>query len=134
LWDVLGDHWLLYVGLFIAGAVVSAAIALAVVVRLPADYLSTLQPGTLRTVPMRWVDVVVVVVRNLLGLALVALGAVLALPGIPGQGLLTIVAGVLLLDVPGKRWLLRRLFAQPHLLRAVNSLRARWSRPPLVIP
>jgi hypothetical protein len=134
LWDVIGDHWLLQIGVLIAAGVISAGIALAVIVRLPADYLSTLRPGALRKVPMGWVDVVVAVFRNLLGWALVGLGAVLTVPGIPGQGLLTIFAGVLLLDVPGKAWLLSRVFRQPHLLRAINTVRARWSRPPLSIP
>jgi hypothetical protein len=38
--------------------------------------------------------------KNLLGLALVALGLLLSLPGIPGQGLLTMLIGLILLDLP----------------------------------
>jgi hypothetical protein len=134
LWDVIGDHWLLQIGMLIAAGGVSAGIALVVIVRLPADYLSAPRPGGPRKVPMGGVDIVMVVFRNLLGLGLVGLGAVLVLPGIPGQGLLTILAGVLLLDVPAKRWLLTRLFSQRHLRHSINRLRARWSRPPLSMP
>ena len=42
-----------------------------------------------------------VIGKNILGLFLVALGVVLSLPGVPGQGLLTILLGIMLLDFPG---------------------------------
>jgi hypothetical protein len=69
--------------------------------------------------------------KNLLGLALVALGALLSVPGIPGQGLLTILIGLILLDFPGKRGLERRLVSRPSVLGAINRLRARFGRPPM---
>lgn len=47
--------------------------------------------------------------RNVLGYALIALGVVLSIPLVPGQGLLTILVGLSLADWPGKqrffRWL-----------------------------
>jgi hypothetical protein len=49
----------------------------------------------------------------------------------PGQGVLTILAGLLLMDVPGKRRIERRLLARPGVLSRVNWLRARFGRPPL---
>ena len=58
-----------------------------------------------------------------------ALGALLSLPGIPGQGLLTILIGLILLDFPGKRGLERRLVSRPSVLAAINRLRARFGRP-----
>jgi hypothetical protein len=54
-------------------------------------------------VRMGWLDLFVGFLRNLLGLALVGLGALLSLPAVPGQGLLTIFAGLMLMDLPGKR-------------------------------
>lgn len=71
--------------------------------------------------------------KNVLGAILVVLGAVLALPGVPGQGLLTILAGLMLLDIPGKRRLERRIVGRPRVLRAVNRLRRRFGSPPLVL-
>jgi len=49
----------------------------------------------------------------------------------PGQGLLTILIGVTLLDFKGKHELERKLVRQPSVLRAVNWLRAKAGRAPL---
>jgi hypothetical protein len=73
------------------------------------------------------------VLKNLAGALLVALGIVMALPGVPGQGLLTALIGLTLLNFPGKTDLERRLISRPAVLRAINRWRARFSRPPLVL-
>ena len=52
---------------------------------------------------------------------------------LPGQGVLTMLIGVSLLDFPGKRQLERRLIGQRALLRTINKLRAKFGRPPLVV-
>jgi hypothetical protein len=69
--------------------------------------------------------------KNVLGLLLVALGVVMALPGVPGQGILTALIGVTLINFPGKVVLERRLIGRPTILKAVNRLRARFHKPPL---
>ena len=73
------------------------------------------------------------IAKNILGLALIALGVLLSVPGIPGQGLLTIVIGLILLDYPGQAKLERRLAARPVVLRAINRVRARFGRPPMTL-
>jgi hypothetical protein len=69
-----------------------------------------------------------------LGIVLVLLGIVLSLPGVPGQGLLTILIGLMLLEFPGKRrmelWLIRR----KSIAAAVAWIRTKAGRPPLEIP
>jgi hypothetical protein len=70
--------------------------------------------------------------KNFLGLALVALGVALSIPGIPGQGLLTILIGLVLVDFPGKRRLVRYLSRRPLVQRAINGFRVRFGRPPVV--
>lgn len=72
--------------------------------------------------------------RNLLGLALIALGIVLSLPLVPGQGLLTILIGALLVDFPGRRRLELALVRQRGVLAALNTIRKRFGRPPLEAP
>jgi hypothetical protein len=69
--------------------------------------------------------------KNLAGLVLVALGIIMALPGVPGQGLLTALIGLTLINFPGKRDVERRLIARPAILKAVNRLRARFHKPAL---
>jgi len=71
------------------------------------------------------------ILKNLAGAVLVALGIVMALPGVPGQGLLTALIGVTLLNFPGKTNLERKLNSRPAVCKAINSWRARFSRPPL---
>ena len=46
--------------------------------------------------------VLALVAKNVAGAVLILLGLVMALPGIPGQGLLTMIIGVTLLDFPGQ--------------------------------
>ncbi|HEX4405955.1 MAG TPA: hypothetical protein VH560_14055 [Polyangia bacterium] len=69
--------------------------------------------------------------KNLAGVVLVLLGIVMALPGVPGQGILTMIIGLTLLDFPGKRAFERRLVSRPFILRQLNALRARFRRPAL---
>jgi hypothetical protein len=71
------------------------------------------------------------ILKNLLGAVLVIAGAVMLFT--PGQGLLTILIGIMLLNFPGKRRLERKLVARPRVLNAINGLRARFARPHLVI-
>ena len=104
----------------------------ALVVRVPADYFLQ-PPGALRW--RGWLHAGEVVVRNVIGVVLIVVGVLMALPGVPGQGLLTLLTGLLLTDLPGKRrlelWLLRlprrlrhlRLSPRPHRLRRLRLLR-----------
>lgn len=71
------------------------------------------------------------VAKNLIGAVFVVAG--LAMLVLPGQGLLTMLIGVSLLDIPGKRRLERKLISQPQVLRGVNALRRRFGKPALVI-
>ena len=49
----------------------------------------------------------------------------------PGQGLLTILVGLLMLDIPGKRRLELAIVRRGPVLGSINKLRARFRRPPL---
>lgn len=115
-----------FVVLAVASGVLALASALLVpvlLVRLPPDYF--LRPRRSRPLAVH-------VLRNVLGGVLVALG--LALLVLPGQGVLTILFGLALLDVPFKRRALRRLLCQRNVRSAVQKLRARAGRPPLLVP
>jgi len=57
----------------------------------------------------------------------------LSLPGVPGQGFLTILLGLIMLDIPGKRPLEARIIKRPSILSAINKFRARYNKPPLVM-
>jgi hypothetical protein len=52
---------------------------------------------------------------------------------VPGQGLLTVMVGLFLMDVPGKRKLQMALLRRPTILGGINRLRARFNRPELLL-
>jgi hypothetical protein len=75
---------------------------------------------------------ILIVVKNLCGGILVLAGIVMLV--LPGQGILTILVGLICLDFPGKfaleRWLIRR----PHVIQTINWLRSKAGREPLMPP
>jgi hypothetical protein len=52
----------------------------------------------------------------------------------PGQGIVTILIGLVLVDLPGKRALERWMVGRPRVLAAINRLRAKYGHPPLEDP
>ena len=95
-----------------------------VVTRLPHDYFSRSERAVWRKSSDEPVFAVVLgLLKNLLGLVLVLLGLVMLVT--PGQGLLTLLAGLLLMNFPGKYRLERWLVMRPGVLRGLNWLRGR---------
>jgi hypothetical protein len=72
-----------------------------------------------------------VIGKNVAGWLLIALGIVLSLPGVPGQGLLTVLLGVMLVDFPGKDRLEQKLLSRPGIINTINRLRGRFGKPAL---
>lgn len=99
-------------------------------VRLPHDYFTYKRrhdvPGRRRHIVGH---VALIVAKNLLGGVLLAMGALMLVT--PGQGLLTMIVGVVLLDYPGKYRLERWIVSRPSVLRTINWLRQRGGQPPL---
>jgi hypothetical protein len=121
---------LLVVGLWLLVTVLSFVAVAVAIVRLPEDYFSRPDPSVqhMRTSTLRRIA------RNLLGILLIAVGVVLSVPGIPGQGVLTILLGVMLVDFPGRHKAERWLVSRPGVLAAMNKLRRRLGKPPLREP
>jgi len=99
--------------------------------RLPQDYFSRRERVELGIPegPRPGWRIALRVLRNALGWALLLLGALMLV--LPGQGLLTLLVGLMLVDFPGKYRLERWLIARPSVLRPINALRRRAGRPPL---
>lgn len=68
------------------------------------------------------------------GFALVLIGAGLLMLILPGQGLLTLLLGVVVSTFPGKYRLERWLVRWPGVFRSLNWMRARAGRPLLFYP
>lgn len=139
--DWLNDFWTSLtlgklfwgVGLFMLSFAISLVAIAIVIIRLPPDYFrSHYRRNFLPNSPwhLRWGAIAI---KNTVGVLLVLLGLVLSIPGIPGQGILTILLGLIMLDIPGKRPLEARILRRPTILSAINRVRVRYERPPLQI-
>jgi len=126
------------IGLAIGASAVSIALSVLVtgfvIVRLPPDYfVREHRPLPLEGHPHA-LRIAARVGMNLGGLVLIALGVVMSLPGVPGQGILTILLGVMLVDLPYKRRLEGALVRRELLHKGINKIRARYGRPPIDVP
>ena len=92
-------------------------------------YLASLPPDYLHGKRRDGASVPLKAARNVLGVVLVLLGIAMLL--LPGQGLLTLLVGLLLIDFPGKERLIRSVLGRPKILSLVNKLRARHRVAPL---
>lgn len=129
LYSFVAEHgwWIFWVS--VATFVTIVVMLPILVVSMPADYFVGDQRGDRWTAHHPLVRITVRIMKNLVGGVLVATGIVMLVT--PGQGFLTILIGLFLLDVPGKRGLERRLAAIPAVLAAINAIRTRARRPPL---
>jgi hypothetical protein len=117
------------IAIFLLVFVASLASITVLILVLPARYFVDEHPFWQGRPPLvRWLGMVG---KNVLGLAIVVLGIPLSIPGVPGQGVLTILVGLVLLDIPGKRRLVRLLARRPWIQRSINGLRARFGREPM---
>lgn len=112
----------------VACFVSSVLVASWAVKRLPADYLLRDIDGPEHVPCGR----VVFVLRNLLGGLLLLLGFLMLF--LPGQGLLTILAGLAVMSFRSKRRVERWLLLRPQLFAVVNQLRRRGGHPALLHP
>jgi hypothetical protein len=118
---------------FVVTFVASSALVSFVLVRLPATFFHPSHDRDIlvdRHHVIRWIDIII---KNVIGLILVLAGVVMAVPGVPGPGVLTILFGIALLDFPGKRRLEYKIVSRPKVFQAINSLRRKFDRPPLVL-
>ena len=102
-----------------------------ILVRLPTDFFDT-------RVPRRWMENHHPVLRLLGHLAKNVVGAIFLFAGflmlfLPGQGILTMLIGITMLDFPGKRKLEAKMIGQPAVLNAINGMREKFGKPPLTI-
>jgi hypothetical protein len=112
---------------------IGAVLAPVMILRIPSDYFLPERRVRLSSRSRHpVVRVLVLTAKNVLGAVLLLSGFFMLV--LPGQGLLTLLAGLILMDYPGKfrfeRWLVRR----PYVLSAMNWLRVHRGRRPLRAP
>ncbi|MBA3335839.1 MAG: hypothetical protein H0T08_09565 [Acidobacteria bacterium] len=117
--------------LLILQVIVSYAAIIFVMVKLPADYFSSTYAKNHNNDSrflIRWGGVIL---KNLIGFLLILVGIVMVVT--PGPGGLTILLGLIMMDIPGKRPLEAKLIQKPAVLSAINKLRARYDKIPLIM-
>lgn len=135
------DYWqsltwngvLLGTGIFLFSFALSFLAIGIVMIKIPANYFcSHYRPDFMPNTS--WlIRLGLVIVKNIFGVLLILLGMLLSLPGIPGQGILTILLGLIMLDIPGKRTLEGKIIKRFRVLPTINRLRKRYNKPPLII-
>lgn len=131
------EHWqtlIVWAGALSLVLAVSTVIAVPwIIVRLPPDYFARPRREVWRLSPSRLPGALLfTIVKNLLGLLLAVLGVIMLVT--PGQGLLTLLVGLLLMNFPGKYRLERWLVTRQGILRGLNWWRHREGREPFVHP
>lgn len=116
----------------VASLVAALAVLPMVLARIPADYFCRRRqrPSTPTRRPR--LAFAGAVGRNLLGGVLVAIGVVTLFT--PGQGLITLLAGLMIANYPGKHAIERWLIKRSRVLATVNWMRARSGQEPLLHP
>lgn len=95
---------------------------------IPEDYFINKRVSKIRSInPLLWY--IFLIIKNIIGYSLI-LGGVMMLV-LPGQGIFTIIIGLMLSNYPGKYSIERRFIAIPSILKSINWLRRKSNKPPI---
>ena len=102
-----------------------------ILIRLPADYFDVRVPRMWMSTHHPALRFAGHLVKNVVGVIFLVAGLAMLL--LPGQGILTILIGVSLIDFPGKQQLEARIVGQPAVLNVINAMRHKFGKPSLVL-
>lgn len=100
-------------------------------IKIPADYFSSSYAKADNSDQHFFVRWGALIIKNLIGFILVVAGIVMIFT--PGPGVPTILLGLIMMDIPGKRPLEAKLIQRPAVLSAINHLREKYNKPPLIM-
>ena len=100
-----------------------------IIAYMPEDYFIRIAKHPIERSPLRKV---LHALKNVFGAILLLSGLLLLL--LPGQGIITIVIGLSLIDFPGKHQLQIRLIRQPKIRQSIQWIRTKVHHKPLLIP
>ena len=100
---------------------------------IPVDYFQDPEPYKAHhTFKHPVLRTIVVVLKNVIGWILILAGMAMLI--LPGQGLLTILMGLLLINFPRKRDFERALVSRQGVMKTINWFRAKSGKEPLLAP
>ena len=97
---------------------------------IPEDYFINKKDSKIKTSNII-IWYIVLIFKNLIGYSLI-LGGIMMLV-LPGQGLFTIIIGLMMSNYPGKYSLEKKFIAIPTILKSINWLRRKSNKPPIRI-
>ena len=101
-------------------------------IRIPEEYFVRKIGGNAKSKSqLRFTQIIIRVVKNIFGVILLLCGIAMLL--LPGQGILTILLAMTLIDFPYKRRIECWLISRPVVIRNINRLRKKAGVPPLKI-
>lgn len=113
----------------IIGLIISIVLIPWVIIRLPSDYFIYKKRKTKKLFSHHPLcRVIFLIFKNILGIILLISGVIMLF--IPGQGILTIIIGIILTDFPYKYKIERWIISRPHILNTVNKLRIKAKQAP----
>lgn len=131
-WEALTWSKIIWTSVFIVISIIASYAAIVIgMIKIPADYFSSSYAKEIKTdqhITIRWTALII---KNIIGFLLIIAGIIMIFT--PGPGVPTILLGLIMMDIPGKRPLEARLINRPMVLTAVNDLRAKYNKPPLIM-
>jgi len=131
-WITIDETTIWYLAAFsIVSFIATLLLVPVLVIRIPEDYFAEKkrhrwEPWAHEHPLIRWS---LLIAKNSLGYIIIVLG--IAMLVLPGQGILTILIGIMFINFPGKYRLERWVVMRAPVLNTINKLRQRAGRAPL---
>ena len=134
-WSSMNSDLLLLLGsLSIFILIISVFMMVLIISFLPEDYFKSENRNLISSVqnsryPL--LKLLVLITKNFFGVLLLLSGILMLV--LPGQGILTIITGLVFMDYPGKYKFERKLIRQKGVINSINWIRSRLSKPSLKV-
>ena len=134
-WSSMNSDLLFLLGsLSIFILIISVFMMVLIISFLPEDYFKSENRNLISSVqnsryPL--LKLLVLITKNFFGVLLLLSGILMLV--LPGQGILTIITGLVFMDYPGKYKFERKLLRQKGVINSINWIRSRLNKPSLKV-
>ena len=134
-WSSMNSDLLFLLGsLSIFILIISVFMMVLIISFLPEDYFKSENRNLISSVQNSrypFLKLLVLITKNFFGVLLLLSGILMLV--LPGQGILTIITGLVFMDYPGKYKFERKLLRQKGVINSINWIRSRLSKPSLKV-
>ena len=134
-WSSMNSDLLFLLGsLSIFILIISVFMMVLIISFLPEDYFKSENRNLISSVQSSQyplLKLLVLITKNFFGILLLMSGILMLV--LPGQGILTIITGLVFMDYPGKYKFERKLLKQKGVINSINWIRSRLNKQPLKV-